>query len=98
MFDPLRVSRRSEFFINFFTVDPEVNLKSERKLRLVKPKIIHKRPELPEWGERCIDSFDVIQQIGEGTYGQVYKAKDSITGKLYVPFACFRLVPFFKGV
>ncbi|EDO46173.1 predicted protein [Nematostella vectensis] len=26
--------------------------------------------------------FDIIEQIGEGTYGQVYKAKDKITGEL----------------
>lgn len=24
-----------------------------------------------DWGERCVDVFDVIDQIGEGTYGQV---------------------------
>lgn len=24
-----------------------------------------------EWGERCVDVFEVITQIGEGTYGQV---------------------------
>ncbi|XP_072379323.1 uncharacterized protein Cdk12 isoform X3 [Diabrotica undecimpunctata] len=29
-----------------------------------------------DWGERCVDMFEVIAQIGEGTYGQVYKAKD----------------------
>ena len=34
------------------------------------------------WGERCVDLFDIMEIIGEGTYGQVYKAKDSLTGKL----------------
>ena len=29
-----------------------------------------------DWGERCVDVFEVIDQIGEGTYGQVYKAQD----------------------
>lgn len=24
-----------------------------------------------DWGERCVDVFDMIEQIGEGTYGQV---------------------------
>ena len=33
-----------------------------------------------DWGERCLDVFDVICQIGEGTYGQVFKAKDKVTG------------------
>ena len=33
-----------------------------------------------EWGERCVDVFDIVSQIGEGTYGQVYKAKDKYTG------------------
>ena len=33
-----------------------------------------------DWGERCIDVFEKICQIGEGTYGQVYKARDKDTG------------------
>ena len=44
-------------------------------------------PLLPEepfrskaWGERCIDAFKVLSQIGEGTYGKVYKARDNTTG------------------
>lgn len=37
-------------------------------------------PVESEWGERCVDMFQIIEQIGEGTYGQVYKAKDKITG------------------
>ncbi|XP_056262076.1 cyclin-dependent kinase 12 isoform X2 [Pseudoliparis swirei] len=35
-----------------------------------------------DWGKRCVDKFDIIGIIGEGTYGQVYKAKDKITGQL----------------
>uniref|UniRef100_A0A8C2X0L5 Cyclin-dependent kinase 12 n=1 Tax=Cyclopterus lumpus TaxID=8103 RepID=A0A8C2X0L5_CYCLU len=35
-----------------------------------------------DWGKRCVDKFDIIGIIGEGTYGQVYKAKDKITGEL----------------
>lgn len=34
------------------------------------------------WGERSVDVFEVIAQIGEGTYGQVYKAKDNDTQEL----------------
>lgn len=36
--------------------------------------------DLPNWGERCVDVFDIVQQIGEGTYGQVYKAQDRNSG------------------
>lgn len=54
--------------------------------KLTKPRIVNRRRPLPhatpnDWGERCVDVFEVITQIGEGTYGQVYKAKDKRTGK-----------------
>ena len=35
-----------------------------------------------DWGERCVDVFEKICQIGEGTYGQVYKARDKDTGNV----------------
>jgi cyclin-dependent kinase 12/13 len=58
------------------------------KLKLKRPRIIGRdmddlgpmAPGGKDWGERCVDVFQVIDQIGEGTYGQVYKAKDNISG------------------
>ena len=44
-----------------------------------RPKILNRKrqdrihPE--DWSERCVEVFDTIAQIGEGTYGQVYKAR-----------------------
>uniref|UniRef100_A0A2M4B970 Cyclin-dependent kinase 12 n=1 Tax=Anopheles marajoara TaxID=58244 RepID=A0A2M4B970_9DIPT len=35
-----------------------------------------------DWGERCVEVFEMLEQIGEGTYGQVYKAKDQMTKEL----------------
>ncbi|XP_015512702.2 cyclin-dependent kinase 12 isoform X1 [Neodiprion lecontei] len=57
------------------------------KPKLKRPKILKRRGSrnchMPmsasggkDWGERCVDVFEVIAQIGEGTYGQVYKAQD----------------------
>lgn len=36
-----------------------------------------------DWGKRCVDKFEIIGITGEGTYGQVYKAKDKDTGKIF---------------
>ncbi|ENN81623.1 hypothetical protein YQE_01986, partial [Dendroctonus ponderosae] len=57
--------------------------KPSSKAKFVKrPRILRRRTSRnfqmsgKDWGERCVDMFEVIAQIGEGTYGQVYKAKD----------------------
>ncbi|CAL4103636.1 unnamed protein product, partial [Meganyctiphanes norvegica] len=43
-----------------------------------RPKILaaKRQDRIPtdDWSERCVDVFTIISQIGEGTYGQVYKA------------------------
>jgi len=44
-----------------------------------RPRILNKTyPPYQDQAPRCVDVFDIISQIGEGTYGQVYKAQDKI--------------------
>lgn len=38
--------------------------------------------ETPTWGSRSVDVYEKIEQIGEGTYGQVYMAKEIATGEV----------------
>ena len=49
-----------------------------------RPVILQRRGELKRenWGERCIDMFERLEIIGEGTYGKVYKARDIKTQEL----------------
>ncbi|KAF2284417.1 hypothetical protein GH714_021634 [Hevea brasiliensis] len=38
--------------------------------------------ESPCWGSRSVDCFEKLEQIGEGTYGQVYMAREIKTGEI----------------
>ena len=70
----------------------KLNVGRAAKGKLRRPRILHKRRQSRgvtglsgagrDWGERCVDVFEVITQIGEGTYGQVYKAQDKRAGEL----------------
>lgn len=53
--------------------DPTVQTTSTKQRK--RPTILNRRNSrsqmIKDWGERCVDVFEVIAQIGEGTYGQV---------------------------
>uniref|UniRef100_A0A8C5CS85 Cyclin-dependent kinase 12 n=1 Tax=Gadus morhua TaxID=8049 RepID=A0A8C5CS85_GADMO len=59
---------------------PEMTLKKRPKFCC--PRYGERKQTQSDWGKRCVDKFDIIGIIGEGTYGQVYKAKDKDTGEL----------------
>lgn len=53
-----------------------------RKAGQRKAKVIGKPPPptkmsedgTSDWGERCIDLYDIVDKVGEGTYGEVFKS------------------------
>ncbi|GMR42520.1 hypothetical protein PMAYCL1PPCAC_12715 [Pristionchus mayeri] len=54
--------------------------------RPARPVVIDRSRHAPrsqlDWGTGCVDKYEIVYQVGEGTYGQVYKAKDQATGVL----------------
>ncbi|XP_021241366.1 cyclin-dependent kinase 13 isoform X8 [Numida meleagris] len=61
---------------------PAVQLHSKRRPKICGPRHGETKEKEIDWGKRCVDKFDIIGIIGEGTYGQVYKARDKDTGEL----------------
>ncbi|RWS03472.1 cyclin-dependent kinase 13-like protein [Dinothrombium tinctorium] len=57
----------------------DINEEDHKKRR---PRIINKTyPPHQDHQPRCVDVFNIICQIGEGTYGQVYKACDKLQSR-----------------
>lgn len=54
---------------------------SERALK--HPTILNRFPETPSaWHNRTVEAFDILNRIGEGTYGTVFKALDKLSNEI----------------
>lgn len=56
----------------------------ESVVKKPRPVILQRQGELnrEDWSERCVDMFEHLKIIGEGTYGKVFKAVDVKTRQL----------------
>ncbi|XP_054847152.1 cyclin-dependent kinase 13 [Eublepharis macularius] len=61
---------------------PSVQLHLKKRPKICGPRHGETKQKEIDWGKRCVDKFDIIGIIGEGTYGQVYKARDKDTGEM----------------
>ncbi|CAF0806141.1 unnamed protein product [Rotaria sordida] len=49
-----------------------------------RPLILQRRDDMRknQWDDRNVDMYEILAKIGEGTYGEVFKARDKQTGEL----------------
>lgn len=54
-----------------------------KEVKRKRPVILNRRDShcqaIKDWGKRCVDAFEVIAQIGEGSYGQVRNQSFTLT-------------------
>ncbi|KAK6028705.1 kinase domain protein [Ostertagia ostertagi] len=64
---------------------PIPNVSNLKKRGFDRPTVLNKvRRDIDlsqEWGSGFVEKYEILYQVGEGTYGQVYKARDKITGE-----------------
>lgn len=61
-----------------------------------RPKVRNCSPPMPDLPDRTFDTYEIIKQIGEGTYGKVFKATDLITEK-FVAMKYVRMEKEYEG-
>ncbi|VDK58077.1 unnamed protein product [Anisakis simplex] len=68
------------------TTQPSASTSQHPKRTFCRPLVLNKRLKLREdpenWGCSTVEKYDIKTQVGEGTYGQVYKAVDKYTGEI----------------
>ncbi|VDL59211.1 unnamed protein product [Hymenolepis diminuta] len=83
-FDASRVSTLSRV-PNSNPPAPSNSVPSATHPVLKRPKICSLRSKTRNnltWGERSVSAFETLDQVGEGTYGHVYRARDCLTGEI----------------
>ncbi|KHJ92341.1 kinase domain protein [Oesophagostomum dentatum] len=64
---------------------PMPNVSSIKKRGFDRPTVLNKVRRgvdlSNEWGSGFVEKYEILYQVGEGTYGQVYKARDKVTGE-----------------